>query len=101
MIKLDVVNNVGSLDAIVSDDTRSSQSCSTLGLEFAQALFVSIVLGVHYVVVNIIDEVEYGFCGHKSSTVIKNKRATILVLVGHCFESTPNLHVHITDINRF
>lgn len=101
LVKEDVFDDVGSLGAIVGNDTRSSQSCSASGLEDAKSLFVSAALVVHDAVVDVIYVVEYGPSRHESCAVVKNKRATILILVGHSFESTPDLHIHTVNVDRF
>jgi hypothetical protein len=102
LVELDVSNDVGLLGSVVGNDTLVYKLlfAPLLGLrnwvcEFAIVVVLILVLDD---VVDLLDSFEDGLGRHESAAVVNDEGAPRLVTICRHFETTPNLHLELFDL---
>jgi hypothetical protein len=91
-VKVDIMNDISSLVAVVGNNTLTNKASLDFFLEFIFSGVVAILI-VFQAIPDVEDLVKNGFGRHEASTAINDDVASRFVLVGDSLEARPNLHV--------
>ena len=107
LVEADVVDDVGSLGAVVSNDALTDEFIPAFLLEFCHQFFHEL-LGRRLIfrqvfvdlIVNVVNLGKNSSSGHEPRAIVDDECAARLIFVAGGFESSPDLHLHVRDVQR-
>jgi len=97
VFKSDIFHNVGSARSVVADDTLINQLFFSLKLEILEPVWVFACL---VFIENFLNATEHCLRRHETRAVINNERATLLLHLCAHLETFPDLHAHVSNLDR-